>query len=225
MPQTLFAVLALALAALLAFSQQQSTIQSYEQRLRNEYSVAASGLLVQIMELNAARSFDEASTPGWIRDRQRLPTVNDFTPPEHFGRYDPLPGQGRGLALGIERKRDDNFNCDLLKPANTPICSDVDDVAGIEWQEVEVALGNGHTMRFEVSLEVEYVHDSDPTAIVDFKTNNKLVTIRARTPERPQLGEIVRLERIVAYDPVKAEAEYELLFGPLMDEPVYVIPS
>jgi hypothetical protein len=217
MPQTLLGVLALMMAALLAFGQQRVTIQSYETRIRDEYSVAAAGLLTEIMELIAARSYDEASTPDWIFEIQRLPTVADFTPPEHFGRYSPLPGQGRGLQKGIERKRDDGFTCDLLVPVNTPLCNDVDDVAGIVDQLIEVTLGNGRHLRFKVSAQVEYVNDFDTSLVVPHQTYNKLVRLRASSPDLPNRDRIAELKRVVAYDPVKAEAEYELLYGPFVE--------
>lgn len=212
MPQTLLGLLALSLATLLSFSQQRVTIQSYEVRLRDEYSVAASGLLTQIMELIAARSFDEASTPDWIDDKQRLPTVADFTLPVNFGGWtNEMPN---GHAYGL-RRRAENFTCSLMEPHTTPHCTDVDDFDRIEWQAVYLELGNGRRLNFEVSIIVEYVDDQDPTQIVNVPTHSKMVRVRARVPERPQLGELVRLERVIAYDPMKAETEHEMQHGPL----------
>jgi len=217
MPQTMLALLALSMAALLAFSQQRVTIQSYEVRLRDEYSVAAAGLLTEIMELNAARSFDEASHPDRIFQVQRLPTVDEFTPSEHFGRYSPLPGQGRGLQKGIQKNRDENFKCDLLQPSATPLCNDVDDVDNLKDVPVQVMLDAGRALNFEISASVWYVDDFNTSQIVNYQTHSKLVILRARTPDMPRLGEIARIERVVSYDPLKAMAEFEAVYGPLTE--------
>lgn len=195
MPQSLLGLLALSLAALLGFSQQRATIQSYEVRIRDEYSVAAAGMVMHVMEMGAARSFDEATTPEGVKLLARLPQVADFSLPLSFGNAG---------------------TCDLLEPWRTPSCDDIDDLHGIENAVVEVPLSSGRKMTFEVSISVEYVADDDITVPVGFPTNNKRVTISARSGEVPRLGQIVQLERVIAYDPVKAEAEYELLHGPLV---------
>lgn len=201
MPQTMLAMLALSLAALLAFTQQRSTIQSFEERIRNEYTVAVAGLLTEIMELNAARSFDEASTPDWIFEQKRLPTVDDFTVSEHFG-----------------RGHDDNFACDLLVPVNTPLCNDVDDIDGITDQLVHVELDEGRQLRFKVSARVEYVDERNTSLVVAHPTHNKLVVLEAWSPDIPHRGRLARLERVVSYDPIKAGAEFELVHGPLTEK-------
>jgi len=195
MPQSLLGLLALSLAALLGFSQQRATIQSYEVRIRDEYSVAAAGLVMHVMEMAAARSYDEATTPDRILQSGRLPQTTDFSGPSAFG------------YAGA---------CDLLAPWRTPSCDAVEHLHGIEHAVVEVPLASGHSMTFEVSITVEYVADYDLTVPVGSPTNNKRVTVRARSGELPRLGEIVRLERVISYDPVKAEAEYETLHGPLV---------
>jgi hypothetical protein len=80
-----------------------------------------------------------------------------------------------------------------------------------------VPLTTSRSINFEISISVEYVDDRDPTMVVGYPTHSKRVVMRARTPDRPSLGQIVRLERVVAFDPIKAEAEYELQFGPLLE--------
>jgi hypothetical protein len=195
MPQTLLALLALALAALLGFSQQRATIQTYETRIRDEYAVAASGMLMHVMEMAAARSFDQASTPAHILSSLQLPSVSDFSSPSGFGHVG---------------------ECDLLAPWNTPACDDVDDLHSAVWQPVDLVLPSGRKMPYEVLVTVEYVSDADVTIPVSAPTHNKRVTLAARAADLPRLGTIVRLERVIAYDPVKAAADYEVLHGPLV---------
>lgn len=200
MPQSLLALLALALAALLGFSQQRAIVQSYEVRIRDEYAVAATGVLMHVLEMAAARSFDRQSTPDRIRALGRLPGVGDFTPPSAFG-----------SPAG---------SCNLLEPWRTAQCRALEDLHGIERQPVTIPLASGRTMTFEISITVEYVDDADLSVPVPYPTANKRVTARAFAADVPRLGEIVRLERVVAFDPVKAEAEYEAVHGPLITLPL-----
>lgn len=203
MPQTFLGLLALALAALMAFSQQRATMQSYEMRLRDEHAVAGAGMLTQAMELIAARSFDAASTPAGIHALGRLPNVGDFTLATNFGHSPPVnPDGSSGL-------------CELLRPESTPLCMDVDDFHGTTWQEVLLPVGVDQEMPFQISISVAYVSDHNPEVFSSVPTHSKLVVIRARTPIRPAMGEVVRLERVITYDPVKAQAEYELIYGSL----------
>lgn len=203
MPQTLLGLLALALAALMAFSQQRATIQSYEVRLRDEYSVAGAGMTTQIMELVSARSFDQASTPAAIHAMGRLPNLSDFTSASGFGHIaPPNPDGSSGL-------------CQLLNPESTPLCTDVDDFHGTLWQTVNIPVASDREMVFQISITVAYVDDFDPEVFSSVPTRSKLVVIRARTPDRLSLGDIVRLERVLTYDPLRAQAEYELIYGPL----------
>lgn len=196
MPQTLLALLALALATLLGFSQQRATIQTYEVRIRDEYVVAASGMLMHVMEMAAARSFDQASTPDRIHSVSRLPTLAEFSLPATFG-------QG-------------GAGCDLLEPWNTPSCDDIDDLHSTAWRAVDLVLPSGRKMAYEVRVTVEYVSDADVSVPVLLPTHNKRVTLTARAADLPRLGTIVRLERVIAYDPVKAAADYEVHYGPIV---------
>jgi|GEM_PF-2738889 len=219
MPQTMLALLALALATLLGFSQQRATVQSYEVRLRDEYTVAASGMMMQVMELIASRSYDEASTPRRIRHRRGLPDIADFTAPDAFGIIQSPPGGGLGLGSGVAlpNQEGETVRCDLMEAWQTPACNDIDDLSGLERVPVEIPLSNGHALRFEVSVLVEYVDDDDLTQAVDYRTYNKRVTLTARAADLQRLGDLVRLERVIAYDPIKASADHEAMFGPLVN--------
>lgn len=207
MPQTMLALLALAVAMLLSLSQQRVTMDSHKVRLRDEYSVAASGMLMQVMELVAARSFDEVSTPGSIEQRDEnplipnpLPSVSSFTAPSGFG------------------LSNNDTACNLMEPwRGDESCDDVDDYDGIEWAEVAIPLANGHALEFEVSVSVDYVDGAtaENLQVVSYATPNKRVTLEARTPHLPGTPALVRLERVVSYDPVKAEADHDAIYGPI----------
>lgn len=196
MPQTLLGLLGLSLVTLLSVNQQRVTTQGYEARLHDEYDLAASGVMMHVMELIAARSFDENTTPGAIQAANAVPQhANEFSVPASFGTEAP---------------------CDLERPTLTPSCDDIDDLDGIDGQLVEARLRGDRTLPFNVSIDVYYVADADLEAPVSFRTKNKRVVLTAESPLRPGV-ELVRLERVVSYDPVKAEADFERETGEYID--------
>lgn len=195
MPQTLLGLLGLTLVTLLSINQQRITTQGYQNRLHDEYDLAASGVMMHVMELIASRSFDENSTPEAINDHRRVPErPSDFTHRYQFGGY----------------------TCNLERPVLTPECDDVDDLDGIENQLVHAHLRGDKTLPFEVSIDVYYVDDADLEQPVSYRTKNKRVILVAESPLRPGI-ELVRLERVVSYDPLKAEADFETIYGILTD--------
>ena len=217
MPQTLLALLALVVASILSLSQQRSRIQSYDVRLRDEYSVAASGMVMQAMELIAARPFDEASTPASIEARDldplvldAIPTTADFTP-----------------RLSTEFGRTGSDTCNILEPWKAgDVCDDLDDYHtprwfpdSLAWQPVEVALSNGHAIPFEVRVEVDYVTGAETGHVVTLDpTDSKRVTIYVRSPQmRGGASDLVHLERVVTWDPDKAEYEHNKTYGKALD--------
>ena len=192
MPQTLLGLLGLTLVTLLSINQQRITTQGYQNRLHDEYDLAASGVMMHVMELIASRSFDENTTPRAIGERRSVPDrPSDFSHRHSFGTAD------RGGA-----------GCNLERPVLTPYCDDVDDLDGIENQLVHAHLRDDKTLPFEVSIDVYYVADDDLERPVSYRTKNKRVILTAASPLRPGI-ELVRLERVVSYDPVKAEADYQ----------------
>lgn len=195
MPQTILGLAALMLAALLGVSHQQSMTQSYEVRLRDEYAVAGSGLLMHVMELAAARSFDEASTPDKIQAAMSMPDVDDFSVPSAFG-----------ASAGT---------CDLLRAWKTPACDDLDDIHGIEGRRIHLPLPSGDSLAYDIAVEVAYVVDGDITQPTSSQTHHKRVRMVLTAVDRPNLGEIVSLERVISYDPIKAIAEHEAVYGTL----------
>ena len=190
MPQTLLGLLGLVLATLVAFNQQRVAVQAQQQQLKEEYHLAASGVMMHVMEMIAARSFDEATTPEEIYNSGNacLTSVGQFTHRNNFGR---------------------EAGCDLEVPAAIPECDDVDDVHGIRGQTVNARLPGGREIPFEVDVDVYYVDEDDLETVVPHRTHHKRVVLRARTPLLPTVNDLIEIERVIAYDPVKAEYEYE----------------
>jgi hypothetical protein len=187
MPQTLLGLLALAILTQLTFSQQQVTMKSYQNQLRDELSVAAAGMLMEAMELLAARPFDAATTPGSIL----ASGIPDST---HFGNIGPSAS---------EAARD----CDLFE-IDLSDCNDLDDFSQEDrWWTAEVELSNGHTLPFEVQVQVDYVLGGAPDVPVVTETNSKRVVLLVRTPLLPNEGPFIHLERVIAFDPGKAVAD------------------
>jgi hypothetical protein len=194
MPQTLLGLLALAILTQLTFSQQQVTMKSYQNQLRDEFSVAASGMLMEAMELLAARPFDAATTPEAVL-ADGVPDSTDF------GSLGPS---------GSEAARD----CDLFE-IDLDDCNDLDDFShklddmddDDAWWPAEVELSNGHTLPFEVFVTVDYVLGTAPDVPVALETNSKRVVLLVRTPLLPREGPFIHLERVIAYDPGKAKAD------------------
>ena len=201
MPQTLLALLALAIASVLVLSQQRLTMGARQQMLSDEIELAASGLSSDVMEMIGARSFDEKSTPEAIFARQYIPRAGaDFTSAGNLGLVD----------AGTD-------GCHLLRPAATPDCDDVDDVVSEAWQPVEVELAHGRTLPFEIRTDVYYVDDPASVVRAAGRTRHKRVTLSVRSPHlRNRTADgIITTTRVISYDPIKAEADFERLYGPL----------
>ncbi len=185
MPQTLLGLLALAILMQLTFSQQQVTVRSYQSQLRDEFSVSASGMLMEAMELIAARPFDAASSPQQILSAGGLPAESDFG---SIG-----PGGG-------------DTGCDLFA-INLNTCNDLDDLAQDRWWNADVQLSNGYSLPFEVKVEIAYVDGEAPDVAVGGPTSTKRVVLSARTSMLPRDSTFIYLERVIAYDSEKATAD------------------
>jgi len=61
MPQSLLAILALMIASLFSVSQQRNIIGNYENMIRSELEIMASGVALQVMEDIAGHPFDAAT--------------------------------------------------------------------------------------------------------------------------------------------------------------------
>ncbi len=197
MGQTLLAILALVLASLVSFNQQRNSISNYENMVQNEIEMAAAGTIMHILEFAGSRSYDDHSTPGVMYSRNYLPKYDDdFVALDAFGAAD------RG-----------GSGCDLMQPFQTAQCNDVDDLDGLRAVPVNAELSTGQSLPFTVDIDVEYVMDREATQSSDESTLHKLVTVTAHSDYLPQ-GE-VSIQRVVSYDPVKAELDYESVHGVL----------
>lgn len=201
MPQTLLALLALVLASFLTFNQQRLTLRSQQNLVEDEVELAAAGLASEIVAFVEGRSFDEATTPSAIGE------ANGFVP-EDPGVF--TTGNTFGSAdLGLD-------GCNLLKPALTRDCDDVDDVAWDPddadddgWRSVDIELSHDRSLPFEVRLQVYYVDSPDSMVEAAEPTRHKRVLIDVRSPFAGSDDGIYRGTRVVSYDPVKAEMDYE----------------
>lgn len=200
MSQTLLALLALSVGSLIMFNQQRARVHSHKNMIHHEVELAATGTAMHILEMAGSRSFDEATTPeGLLAAGAIAPpmTPSVFTPPSGFG----APGRG---AEG----------CNLIQPFRTPDCNDVDDLHGLTDVPVQINLSSGHHLDFTASLTVTYVTGvgSETPSLVP--TNYKRVTLRMRSPHfAGGTRDILHLSRVVAYDPVKADFDYENYWG------------
>jgi hypothetical protein len=197
MPQTLLALLAMILASLIAFNQQRNAIATYDDMLDNEIEMAASGVLMHVMELVGGRSFDERATPEGILAAEYLPTSpSEFAATARFGTYD------RG-----------SQGCNLEDAYLTPACDDIDDLDGIRNAVVHARFSDGRSLEFSLDIEVDYVVDRLVQTVSSTPTRHKRVVVTVRNPYLPH-GQIF-LERVFSYDPIKAEMNYESVHGPI----------
>jgi len=201
MPQTLLALLALVLSSLLTFNQQRLTLRSHQNVMADEIELAAAGLASEILAFVDGRSFDEASTPSAIADENgAVPNdPGEFTAGVTFGATD------RG-----------SEGCNLLRPVLTPDCDDVDDVAwGPDdmdddgWRDVTVELSRGRTLPFEVRMQVYYVDNAESMVESASPTRHKRILIDVRSPFAGDANGVYRATRVVSYDPIKAEMDWE----------------
>ncbi len=196
MPQTLLALLALILSSLLVFNQQRLTIRSQTNMVTDEVELAAAGLASEIMEFVGAKSFDEETTPAAIYAQAGMvPTdPSAFSGSAAFGATD----------RGIE-------GCNFLDPAHTRACDDVDDVDGIDWTHVDVDLAAGRTLGFDVRTQVYYVDNTESMAPASAPTRHKRVVMDLRSDHvaGDEVDGLLRVTRVISYDPVKAEMDFE----------------
>ena len=199
MPQSLLGLLALTLATLLSFNQQRLTQQSYKSTIRDEISLAASGTAQHVMELIAARSFDEVSTPEKIFQAGSVP-------------------YGAGL-FSTDGQFGGNPDCNLMYPSLTPGCDDVDDVDGVRGAPVHAVLSDGRRLDFTVDVDVEYVDDPGSQNPSSSPTLHKRVdlTLHSNHPAARAQG-MLTITRVISYDPVRADANMESRCGVIGSE-------
>ena len=196
MPQSLLGLLALTLATLISFNQQRITQKAYKSTIRDEIELAASGTAQHVIEMIAARSYDDVSTPDHIFDTGGVPWgAGAFSTADSFG---------------------GNLNCDLMVPSNTPDCDDVDDVDGIRGAPIAATLSDGRSLRFTADIDVSYVTDPGTQVPSTVPTLHKRVdlTVHSDSPAAPING-LLSVSRVISYDPIKADADMEALCGPI----------
>ncbi|MEL6769964.1 MAG: hypothetical protein AAFN13_08375 [Bacteroidota bacterium] len=207
MPQTLLALLALALTGMLSLNQQQALIATDDDMLDTEIEMMAAGVALHTMEVLAAKSFDERSTPGEVHQYGLPSGPSEFSGGQEFGR---TASEGRA------------FGCALAEPWTDPGCDDLDDAHShvndiTVWQPVPFTLRNGQSVPFEVAVTVQYVHPNAFDLPVAGPTNHKLVTVRVRSEHQVQRGRytdgVVRLERVMSYEEATAVRAYEARYG------------
>ena len=197
MSQTMLALLAMVLASLVSFNQKRNAVNTYEAMLENEIEMAATGSLMNVMELAGGRSFDEVATPEEVKYWNHLPNgAGVFNASHHFGVYDRGP-----------------LGCDLLKPYLTPECDDLDDLDGVRDQIVTARLTTGRAIEFKADVDVDYVMDDAIQTLSPEPTNHKRVVITMRNPLLA--GGQITLQRVFSYDAVKTEMNYETIYGAL----------
>ena len=202
MPQTLLALLALVLSSLLVFNQQRLTLRSQTNMVTDEAELAAAGLASEVIEFVGARSFDEESTPYAIYRSGEIPeSPSAFSNASTFGAAD------RGTD-----------GCNLLAPAATRECDDVDDVDGLGWTPVRVPLAGGRWLGFDVRTQVYYVDNTESMEPAGAPTLHKRVVMDIRSDHvvGDEADGLLRVTRVISYDPVKAAMDYENdeIYGP-----------
>lgn len=197
MPQTLLALLALSLSSLVVFNQQRLQMRAQTKMVSNELSLAGSGLASDLMEMIGARSFDEATTPEKIHLAAAVPeSPSIFT------------SKSKITSESATQKK-----CDLLNPTAT--CDDIDDVNGLSKAQYSVMLAEGRALDFEVSTKVIYVTNPEGDVESDVPTRHKKVTITVKSVHEKSGIEPLVFSRVFSYDPIKAELDYERIYGPI----------
>lgn len=189
-------LLALTLATLISFNQQRLTQKSYKSTIRDELEIAASGTAQHVLEMIAARSYDEVSTPERVFQASGVPTgAGLFSTSGNFG---------------------GNPDCNLMTPSRTPECDDVDDVDGVRGAPVQAVLSDGRRLRFTADVDVSYVTDPGSQTPSSSPTLHKRVDLSIHSDyPGAEIDGIINVSRVVSYDPVKADADMEMQCGPI----------
>lgn len=196
MPQTFLALLALVLASIIAFNQQRLTQQSYRNALRDEVQLAASGTAQHVIEMIAARSFDEMTTP--------IPLFRAGT----------IPHSPSGFSIPAAFASDrGSLGCNAMDPRFAPECDDVDDLNGLRGLPVEARLSDGRVLQFAADVNVFYVPNPSATTPSSTPTLHKRVELSLRSEMFGTARTVLTISRVVSYDPIKADADMERVCG------------
>lgn len=167
MQQTLLALLGLLIITTLSFSQQQASMRSQQQAIQEEYQQMALGVAKQTIEVIRNRTFDQALADG---DTE----VANFTEESSsdWGGKDNCIDQVDG---------DWQFtnNCSAIEHFHDDGTRAMDNADGVI--DVQVP---GHTVYFQVEVEVHYAEQDGSTLVradaSDAPTSLKEVTVRVQ---------------------------------------------
>lgn len=200
MPQTLLSLLALVLSSVLVFNQQRLTTKAQTRMVNDEIELAASGLASDVLEFAEGRSFDQAASPSAINTSQKVPSLaSQFSSASTFG----APDRGAD-------------GCNLLTPGVTPGCNDVDDLDGLTSIPVSILLANGRSVPFDVSIAVSYVTGPASATVSPTPTLHKRLTLKMRSRfVNGGRTNVLEMNRVVSFDPIKAAKDHEDIYGPI----------
>lgn len=202
MPQTMLALLALALTGTLSLNQQRALIATDDDMIDTEIEMMAAGVALHTMEILAAKAFDERATPEQVHQLGLPDGTSAFSTPDQFGRT--------------------TGGCNLAAPWTDVSCDDLDDAHSLVgdstiWKPVPFELRDGQAVPFEVAVTVQYVDAGNFDLPVAGPTGHKLVTVRVRSEHHVARGRftegVVRLERVVSYEAARAASAYEAAYG------------
>lgn len=177
MQQTLLSLLALLIATLLSFNQQQASIRSQQQTVRAEMEMMALGVASQTMQVIRARAFDkETAGPS-----------DDFVPTTDFEPTSSI--------------QSDTLNCKVFEDTNTAAdkCNDIDDFHG-DTATIPFEFPTG-SFEFEVKMKVQYV-DADLQPTGGSKSSQKQIILEVQDNSSsgdPRLPEPIEYSEVVSY--------------------------
>ncbi len=180
MPQTILAILALALVMTTSLGIQQRQIYLQKATLTREIEEMAGSVAMESMEIIRSRAFDQA-----VIDGKTLGKTSDLA---LFAYNDGANHFSTGMRCSV-------FN------AGSENCNDLSDFHGMETAIVPFTM-DGEVIDFKVNVKVEYVDD----AFVRYagRTAHKRVTVEVQDvwPEgglEPYLREPIKLSRVFSY--------------------------
>lgn len=199
MQQTLLSLLALLIATLLSFNQQQASIRSQQQAVRAEMEMMALGVAMQTMEVVRARDFDAG-----MDEHSRREIIDDpkstLTDISNFGKkYEKS-----------ENEYSNSVKCKIYYKNSGSKCDFIEEFDGTKGV-VPFRLEKDEDFPFSVTIEVRYVDDDlDPPTDDDFdppyppsvKTLQKEVVISVQDDPpngSPRLPEPIRYSQVISY--------------------------
>lgn len=180
MQQTLLALVAMLIATLLSFSQQQAAIQQQQQVVRAEVQQMALSVAQQSMEVIQARAFDAAT-----EDLSSDETIDD---PAKFSSA-PFTS---------------NNDCEAFGGSDE--CGDVDDFHEMKTATVSYPLPGGRQFDFSVDVRLRYVnkdlkctHDDCTSGPKSFRKEVTIFVQDIPSGEESRLSQPIEYSEVVSY--------------------------